>query len=67
MIKVRILLKVIKFEEAISLILSKIAPAVAGINKLKEKLKAFWGESPKSRPEKIVQPERETPGKRAIA
>ena len=56
-----------KLEEIISLILSKIAPAVAGINKLKEKLKAFWGEKPKSRAEKMVPPDRETAGRIARA
>ena len=65
--KVKILLRVIKLEETISLTLSKIAPAVAGINKLKEKLKAAWGERPSKSAEKMVQPERETPGRMANA
>lgn len=44
-----------------------IAPAEAGIKRLKEKLKALRGERPKRRAAKIVQPERETPGKMARA
>lgn len=61
------LLRVTKLEETISLALSKIAPAVAGINKLKEKLKAACGERPSNKAENIVQPDRETPGKIAKA
>ena len=46
---------------------SKImAPAVAGIKRLNEKLKALIGESPNKSPEKMVRPERETPGRIAI-
>ena len=44
-----------------------IAPADAGIKRLKEKLKALMGDKPKSSPAKIVQPERETPGRMARA
>jgi len=44
-----------------------MAPMVTGINKLKEKLKAFWGDKPKNKAEKIVPPERETAGKMAKA
>lgn len=45
----------------------RIAPRVAGIKRLKEKLKALIGERPRRRAAKIVQPDRETPGKIANA
>ena len=44
-----------------------IAPIETGINKENEKLKADAGESPKSKAEKIVPPERETAGRIAKA
>lgn len=44
--------------------ISKIkAPKDAGINKLKEKLKALIGDKPSNKPAKIVDPDRETPGR----
>ena len=51
----------------ISLVSKRMAPKEAGIKRQKEKLKALIEESPKRRPEKIVKPERETPGRIAIA
>ena len=53
--------------DIISLRLNKIAPAEAGIKRLNEKLKALRGERPNKRAAKIVQPERETPGRIASA
>ena len=44
-----------------------IAPKVTGMNKLKEKLKAFWGDKPNNKAEKIVPPDRETAGRIAKA
>jgi len=44
-----------------------IAPKVTGINRLNEKLKAFWGDKPNNKAEKIVPPDRETAGKIARA
>ncbi|MPM86336.1 hypothetical protein SDC9_133425 [bioreactor metagenome] len=65
--KAKRLFEVIILSERISLKLSKMAPAEAGINKLKEKLNALIGERPNKRAAKIVQPERETPGRMAKA
>jgi hypothetical protein len=42
-------------------------PMVAGIKRLKEKLKALMGERPRSRAAEIVVPEREIPGNKANA
>lgn len=53
--------------ERISLASNKIAPAVTGIKSEKEKLRALIGDNPKSIAEKMVRPERETPGKIATA
>ena len=44
-----------KSEEIISFRLRIIAPRLAGINKLKEKLKAFWGDKPNNKAEKIAR------------
>ena len=43
-----------------------MAPKEAGIKREKEKLKAFTGESPTSKPAKKDEPERDTPGRMAI-
>ena len=51
----------------ISLAPKRIAPTEAGINKLKEKLKALIGDKPSKSAAKIVLPERETPGRIANA
>ena len=42
-----------------------MAPSEAGIKRLKEKLKASTEPRPIKSPAKIVEPEREMPGKRA--
>ena len=59
--------RVIKSEEIISFRLRIIAPRLAGINKLKEKLKAFWGDKPNNKAEKIVPPDRDMAGNIASA
>lgn len=46
---------------------NKSAPKEAGINRLKEKLKASKGDKPISKPANIVEPDRETAGIMAIA
>ena len=53
--------------DKILFISSKMAPTETGMNKAKEKLKALTGNRPKRIPEKIVKPERETPGRMATA
>ena len=55
------------FEVDKSLALKISAPKEAGINKQKEKLKASIVDNPNSKPIKIVDPARETPGRMAIA
>lgn len=50
-----------------SLALKRRAPRDAGIKRQKEKLKAWVAERPRNKPAKIVAPEREIPGKIAIA
>ena len=54
-------------ELRISLASRRMAPNEAGINKQKEKLNAFRGDKPSKRAEKIVKPDRETPGRMAMA
>ena len=39
-----------------------MAPSEAGIKRQKEKLKAFKGDKPNSKPAKMVEPERLTAG-----
>ena len=41
------------------------APSEAGIKRQNEKLKAVIGDKPRSKPAKIVAPDRETPGRMA--
>lgn len=67
MTKIKRLIGVIKLAEKISLRLNRMAPIETGINKPKEKLKAAAGDSPKRRAEKMVPPDRETPGRMARA
>lgn len=55
------------FGDKISFNSSRMAPAEAGINKEKEKLKALMGDSPIRMAENIVPPLRDTPGRRARA
>ena len=65
--KATILLVLISDWFKISLADRIMAPKETGIKRQKEKLKALREERPKRRPEKMVKPERETPGRMATA
>ncbi len=54
-----------KFE--VSVRFNTKAPSMAGMLNIKEKVKAVFFERPEKIPAEIVEPERETPGRMAIA